>query len=327
MVVIKPGSNNATAIIGTGQEAGASQFNQPTDIFVTSTFVYVLDAANYRVQQWPRNGTSGITVAGMNGSAGNSSSNNTFGFSYGIHVDKDGFIYVSDQPNHRVLRFPPGSASGTVVAGNGIAGAGPSQLNGAYRIFVDETKSIFIADTYNHRIQKWPSGACSGVTVAGTGTVGTTDNQLYYPVAVLVDSNQYMYISDQFNNRVHRWLVGDCVGQCLVGCTRTYGPAMYQFYYMQSVAFDSQGAMYVSDGGNHRVQKCSEQVRVIVDCELLLKFCRSPRRDRDQHGSNHGNNLRESQMRLPDCISKIIGSRGLVSLNTGHMMGPLYIAG
>ena len=255
VVVIKPGSTNATAIIGTGPGAGVSQFNQPTDIFVTSAFVYVLDAANYRVQQWPRNGTSGITVAGMNGSAGNSSTNNTFGFSYGIHVDKDSFIYVSDQPNHRVLRFPPGTTSGVVVAGNGIAGAGPSQLNGAYRIFVDETKSIFIADTYNHRIQKWPSGACSGVTVAGTGTIGTTDNQLYYPVAVLVDSNQYMYISDQFNNRVHRWLVGDCVGQCLVGCTRTYGPAMYQFYYMQSVAFDSQGAMYVSDGGNHRVQK------------------------------------------------------------------------
>ena len=255
VVVIKPGSNNATAIIGTAQGAGVSQFSQPTDIFVTSAFVYVLDAANYRVQMWPRNGSSGITVAGTTGSTGNSSSNNTFGFSYGIHVDKDGFIYVSDQPNHRVLRFPPGSNSGTVVAGTGFAEAGPSQVNGAYRIFVDDTKSIFIADTYNHRIQKWTCGACSGVTVAGTGTVGTTDNQLYYPVAVLVDSNQYMYIGDQGNNRVHRWLVGDCSGQCLVGCTGTYGPAAHQFYYLQSVAFDSQGAMYVSDGGNHRVQK------------------------------------------------------------------------
>ena len=258
VVVIRPGSNNATALVGTGPGASASQLNQPTDIFVTSAFVYVLDAANYRVQQWPRNGSSGITVAGITGSAGNSSTNHTFGFSYGIDVDKDGFIFVSDQPNHRVLRFPPGSTSGTsgtVVAGTGIAGAGPSQLNSAFRIFVDDMRSIYIADTFNHRIQKWAYGACSGVTVAGTGTIGTVVNQLYYPVSVMVDADQYMYIGDQFNNRVHRWLVGDCSGQCLVGCTRTYGPAMHQFYYMQSVAFDSQGAMYVSDGGNHRVQR------------------------------------------------------------------------
>ena len=64
-----------------------------------------------------------------------------------------------------------------------------------------------------------------------------------------------MYIGDQYNNRIHRWLVGDCVGQCLVGCTQTYGGAIHQFYYLQNMAFDNQGAMYVSDGANHRVQK------------------------------------------------------------------------
>ena len=256
LVVVQPGSNTAVAIIGTGPGSSANQFNQPIDLVVTSTSIYVLDAANYRVQMWPRNGSNGTTVAGITGSAGTSL--NTFGYSYGICLDNFGYLYVSDQPNHRVLRFPSGSTSGTnsvLVAGTGTAGAGPSQLYGPYKIFVDVDQSLYIADTFNHRIQRWASGACFGVTIAGTGTVGATDNQLYYPVAVIVDSNQYMYISDQFNNRVHRWLVGDCVGQCLVGCTRTYGPAIYQFYYMQNMAFDNQGALYVSDGANHRVQK------------------------------------------------------------------------
>ena len=256
VVVVQPGSTTAVAIIGSGLGTASDQFNQTTDLVVTGTSMYVLDAGNYRVQMWPRNGSNGTTVAGIAGFAGTSLS--TFGYSYGIQVDNYGNLYVSDSPNHRVLRFPSGSVSGTnsvLVAGIGTAGAGPSQLNGPFRIFVDVNQSLYVADTYNHRIQFWSYGACSGVTVAGTGVLGTTNTQLYYPVSVMVDANQIMYISDQLNNRIHRWAVGDCSGQCLVGCTQTYGPAAHQLYYIQNMAFDSEGAMLVSDGGNHRVQK------------------------------------------------------------------------
>ena len=258
VVVIQANSTNATAIIGSGPGTATIKFREPTDLFVTNTSIYVLDAANYRVQMWLRNGFDGTTVAGITGSVGNSSSMTTFGYSYGIHVDIIGFLYVSDQPNHRVLRFPPGSVSGTsgvVVAGTGASGSGPSQLNTPSRIFVDDAKSIYIADSANHRIQRWTYGACSGVTVAGTGISGNTTAQLSYPVSVIVDSNQIMYIGDQGNNRIHRWAVGDCSGQCLMGCTMATGSAAYQFYLLQAMAFDSQGALYVSDGGNHRVQK------------------------------------------------------------------------
>ena len=237
---------------------GSNQFQEPTDVFITNTSIFVLDALNYRVQVWPRNGANGTTVAGITGSAGNSSSTTTFGYSYGIHVDNAGYLYVSDQPNHRVLRFPPGSVSGTsgvVVAGTGTSGSAPSQLNAPSRIFVDGAKTIYIADSANHRIQRWTSGACYGVTVAGTGTSSSGPSQLSYPVSVIVDTNQIMYIGDQGSNRIHRWIVGDCSGQCIVGCTMTNGNAAYQFYLLQAMAFDSQGALYVSDGGNHRVQK------------------------------------------------------------------------
>ena len=258
VVVVQPDSTTAVAIIGTGPGSSPNQLRQPMDLVVTLTSVYVLDAANYRVQMWPRGGSNGTTVAGTTGSAGSSTSSSTFGYSYGIFLDAGGYLYVSDTPNDRVLRFPPASTSGTsgvMVAGTGIAGEGPSQLKRPHKIFVDVDQSLYIADTYNHRIQRWTNGACFGVTVAGTGVLGTSTSQLYYPVSVIVDANQIMYIGDQFNNRIHRWPVGDCSGQCLVGCTQTYGSAIHQFYYMQNMAFDSEGAMLVSDGGNHRVQK------------------------------------------------------------------------
>ena len=258
VVVIRPNSTTAVAIFGTGSGTNANQFNQPTDIFVTTTSIYVLDAANYRVQIWPRNGSNGTTVAGITGSAGNSTTNNTFGLSYGIFLDSYAYLYVSDSPNHRILRFPPGSTSGTsavVVAGTGLAGAGPLQLSGPYRIFVGDDQSLYIADTSNHRIQKWAYGACYGVTVAGTGTSGNADSQLYYPVSVTIDQNQYMYISDQSNNRIQRWAPCAWSGQCLVECSRLTGAGSNLLYYPQSVAFDSQGALYVSDDNQHRVQK------------------------------------------------------------------------
>ena len=258
VVAIQPDSTNATAIIGSGYGSASDQFDQPTDVFVTNTSIYVLDTYNFRVQMWPRDGYNSTTVAGVTGALGSTASTTTFGYSYGIFVDNAGYLYVSDLSNYRILRFPPGSTSGTssaVVAGTGTAGAGPTQLDGPHQIFVDEARTIYITDSNNHRIQKWVYGACAGVTVAGTGTPGSTTSQLNYPVDVLVDSNQYMYIGDQWNHRILRWAPGDCSGQCLVGCTQTYGPGANQLFQPTSLAFDSQGSLYVSDGGNHRVQK------------------------------------------------------------------------
>ena len=262
VLIVLLSSNNATGIIGSAGTA-SNQFNQPTDVFVTSTFIYVLDALNYRVQMWPRNGSNGTTVAGITGSAGSTTSTATFGYSYGLFVDNAGYLYVSDQPNHRVLRFPPGSTNGTsgiVVAGTGTAGTGPSQLNSPGRVFIDDTKAMFIADMYNHRIQKWTYGACSGVTVAGTGTAGSSVNQLRNPVSVIVDANQYMYISDRNNHRILRWPMGSCAGECIAGCTGSAGFASNQLNAPFAVAFDNNGLLYVSDRSNNRVQKFSLSV-------------------------------------------------------------------
>ena len=125
IVLIQPNSTTAFAVMGSGSGSGAAKFNQTTDLFVTDAFIYVLDAGNYRVQRWSRNGSNGTTVAGITGSSGSSSNMNRIGYSYGIYLDKDGYLYVADQPNNRILRFPPNSSSGTngvVVAGTGTPG-------------------------------------------------------------------------------------------------------------------------------------------------------------------------------------------------------------
>ena len=171
---------------------------------------------------------------------------------------KLGFLYVTDTVNDRILRFPPGSTAGTgatMVAGTGVAGAGPSQLNNPYKAFVDDDLTMYIADADNHRIQRWSYGACSGVTVAGTGTAGSALNQLNTPASVVVDSNGFMYISDFGNHRILRWSVGACVGECIAACSGASGTAANQLNNPFSLAFDSNGLLYVSDKLNNRVQQ------------------------------------------------------------------------
>ena len=258
VVVIQPGSNDAIAIIGSSGN-GSNQLSSPRDVFVTSTSIYIFDKRNYRIQMWPKNGSSGTTVAGTTGVPGNSTS--LIGpLGEGIFVDRNGYLYVSDTENNRVLRFSPYSTSGTsgvIVAGTGISGSSSSQLNNPVKMFVDDDLSIFIADRYNHRIQKWAYGACSGATVAGNGISGSSLSQLSFPAQVIVDVNGFMFIVEASNRRVLRWLVGASTGECIARCSGTSGNRPDQLDTPLSVAFDSNGLLYISDSNNYRVQKFS----------------------------------------------------------------------
>ncbi|CAF3136432.1 unnamed protein product, partial [Rotaria sp. Silwood2] len=263
VVVVSPNSTTAVATIGSGYGIGPTQMNFPSDTFVTSDGIYVLDTKNYRVQKWLKNGINATIVAGITGTSGGTpggtSSNTTFSISFGLFVDIYGNIYVSDQVNHRVLRFSSNSSTDTsadVIAGTGTVGYGPSQLYNPSGIFVDSDLTLYIADTYNQRIQRWKFAACSGMTVAGrAGQPGNTLYMLQNPSSVIVDNNGYMYICDQNNHRILRWAPETCAGECIAGCSMTPGTRPDQLYYPFSIAFDSKGSLYVSDTRNNRVQK------------------------------------------------------------------------
>ncbi|CAF0941349.1 unnamed protein product [Rotaria sordida] len=157
VVVIFPNSTTAGLIIGGGFGTGITQMKYSSDVFVTNDAIYVLDSSNYRIQKWQKNGSNETIVAGITGSSGSALNNATFSTSYQMFVDIYGNIYVSDQANHRVLRFPPNSLSGTsadIIAGIGTSGYGPNQFYNPYGIYVDSARTLYVADTNNHRIHQ-----------------------------------------------------------------------------------------------------------------------------------------------------------------------------
>ena len=191
----------------------------------------------------------------MNGSNPATVLNYGFSNAYFIHVDNNNNIYFSSTLNNAVFLFPVNSTTSTMVAGNGTQGINNNELNAPYGIFVNDVGSIYVADCGNNRVMKWLSGATSGVIVAGNGIAGNSSTQLDCPMQIIVDMNEYIYISDGSNSRITRWAPNSTFGVCIAACSGTAGSTSTQLNIPYSLAFDSNGSLYVSDLANNRIQK------------------------------------------------------------------------
>ncbi len=121
-----------------------------------------------------------------------------------IFIDQSGNLFVVDQNNNRVLKFPPGSTSltdGVVVAGsNTNGGSGPSELNYPMSVFVDAAGNIYVADFVNGRVQKFPPNSTSttpGITVAQYGLEG--------PSYVALDASGNMFVADEASEDIVKY--------------------------------------------------------------------------------------------------------------------------
>jgi len=68
--------------------------------------------------------------------------------------------------------------------------------------------------------------------------------------------DRYLYIADEANERIMKWTEDYSTGGiCVVGCTNTFGTAPDQLMNPRYLTFDQYGNLYVTDQGNHRIQK------------------------------------------------------------------------
>jgi sugar lactone lactonase YvrE len=252
IVVIQPNSTIAVATIQTARMS--SRYGGFVDVSVTKTNVYVLDNSAQQVNIWSINRSNPSTI--------DESSLNimTFDGSLGsFFVDQDDNLYVNDRSRSTITFYPSNTtnnSAGVVVAGNGTPGSAPDQLYDPLGIFVDDNRSLYIADYENNRIQKWTYGASAGVTVAGNGECSAdTLSQLCRPKFVIVDSNQNIYTVDIRFTRIVRWTIGADRGECIAACSGGKDLQSNNLYSAYTIAFDSQGSLYVSDMFNNRVQK------------------------------------------------------------------------
>ncbi|CAF0853728.1 unnamed protein product [Adineta steineri] len=241
----KYGAKNGQVVAGGNRKGNRSdQLNNPRDVIVdkTNDSIIICDWGNRRVIRWsPENGTNGETII----------SNIDC---YGLTMDKNGDLYVSDYKRNEVTRWKQGETEGTIVAGGNGQGNQLNQLYHPTYIFVDEDHSVYVSDTNNDRVMKWMKGAKEGIVVAGGNGKGNILTQLSNPQGAIVDHLGNVYVADCYNGRIMRWCEGSWKGSIVVGGNQE-GRQPDQFDCPKGLSFDVQGNLYVVDCGNGRIQK------------------------------------------------------------------------
>jgi sugar lactone lactonase YvrE len=152
-------------------------------IFDSNNNIYVADSANNRVRKISSIGIistiAGTSTSGFSGDFGQATLAE-LDYPYGITMDTEENIYISDSDNHRIRKVTTTGIINT-FAGNGEGGFyGDQGSNSLAQLFYpggiscDNIGSLFIADTYNHRIRKiTPSSPTMIPTYQPTYTANT----------------------------------------------------------------------------------------------------------------------------------------------------------
>lgn len=173
---------------------------------------------------------------------------------FGLAMNKNGYLYISDGERNEVQRWKEGETNGTIVAGGNGRGNQLNQFNTPTSLFIDDDYTLYVSDLNNHRVMKWLRNAKVGIIVAGGNGKGNNATQLSSPDGIVVNQFGQIYVADQDNNRIMRWCPGAKEGTIVVGGNGS-GQGAHQLSAPTSLFFDEEGNLYVADCGNHRVQK------------------------------------------------------------------------
>ena len=132
------------------------QFYYPYGLFIDtsdSNTLYVADTFNHRIQQWLAGATRGTTLAGITSYYGTGF--NQLWCPTAVIVDNYRNMFIIDATNNRILRWPIGASSGTIIAGDLSSGSALNLFNIPMNMDFDSNGSLFVADKSNNRIQKF----------------------------------------------------------------------------------------------------------------------------------------------------------------------------
>ncbi|CAF0803260.1 unnamed protein product [Adineta steineri] len=166
-------------------------------------YLYVSDYGRQEVRRYrlgdDKNGT---LVAGGNGQGAGL---NQLNWPRYLFVDREQNLYVSDQNNHRVMKWKKGAKEGIVVAGGRGAGNALTQLSYPGGLFVDSSGTLYVAEGGNDQVMRWTPGAPQGTVIVGGNGEGAGTNQFSNPIGLSLDRHGHLYVVDCWNNRVQRF--------------------------------------------------------------------------------------------------------------------------
>ncbi|CAF1156799.1 unnamed protein product [Didymodactylos carnosus] len=115
--------------------------------------LYVVDYGKNEVRRYRRGESQGTVVAGGKGREGNGLTQ--LSYPAGVIVDQLGTVYVAEEGNDRIMRWPKGATQGSVIVGGNGRGEQSNQLNEPVGLSCDRHGNLYVVDCGNHRVQKF----------------------------------------------------------------------------------------------------------------------------------------------------------------------------
>ncbi|NRB63541.1 MAG: SMP-30/gluconolactonase/LRE family protein, partial [Saprospiraceae bacterium] len=108
----------------------------------------------------------------------------------GSAVDHNGFVYISDHHQHKILKF---DRDGALVMQWGVPGTAEGQFDQPGGVAVGSDGNLFVLDIGNYRVQKFTP---EGEFILSFGSQGTQNGQFFDPLAIMADHSGNIYVSD-----------------------------------------------------------------------------------------------------------------------------------
>jgi DNA-binding beta-propeller fold protein YncE len=196
------------------QDGGHIQttFSSPNGIFIAPDgTIYVADTFNNKIKKINPSGLVEVLAGSTAGYMDGKCSEAKFHWPYGITMDKDGSLYVSDYWNNTIRKISTAGVvstiAGSINPGNDDAKVGTdARFRGPAGLAIADDGTIYIADNNNSRIRSiLTTGEVT--TIAGTDAgfldgVGITAK--FYNPAFLVIHKNVLYITDSNNYRIRK---------------------------------------------------------------------------------------------------------------------------
>ncbi len=236
------------ATLGTGSAGSANgQFNRPQGVAVNTSYIFVADSNNNRVQVFNNTPPYGyVTKFGSYGSA-----HGQLDWPTDVAVDSVGNVYVADTNNHRIEKFTSAYSYNLTYGTTDVPYVTDAfHYNNPSGVALTPDGSVFISEGRGRRIMKL-NGDGTQVWTVGTPGVSLEDNSHFgWPSAIAVGPDGRVFVVDQDFDRVQVYSGAGGYLTTIGG----YGSGVGQFDQPMGVAVDKNGKVYVTDRYNCRFQ-------------------------------------------------------------------------
>ena len=283
-IITTVAGNGITSYSGDNGPATSAALDSPRGIAVDRQGnLYIADQGNFRVRKVDARSRIITTVAGSGTLDFEIDSGPATKVSigpYGVAVDNDGNLWITDNAFERIRRVD-GTGALTTVAGTGQSGfsgdGGPARqarLAHPWSIAVDAAGNVIFSDSDNHRVRKISATTGIITTIAGSADPSHGGDSgpaalanLRGPFHMAFDADGNFLFTESLDQRIRKidrttGIISTFAGTELIPTgdldLGDNGPATQaKFFNPHGIVVDRSGNVFIADSWNYRVRKIS----------------------------------------------------------------------